>query len=251
MEFAMNQLTGKQIKVSDNIYEKIMGENPVRFVTNPLTGRKIKIGSKTYKKVMAKKEVMDKKEVCTLPIPEGNFIGNDDIDTYLLSFLDHQPLVMFSQVIKKLSYLCKKETALVNRVEQYKFNKVICIKRLIGCAITAERCMYHGSTRQYIKKYLETNYKIEPDDLRVNNTIRILLADGNLIPNKKYKGHFRVSDTFKKWLGGGYHEYMKKYNICDDDIWNYKEVVKTEAVEESSYESSEFYDDSNDADYIP
>lgn len=191
-----------------------------------------------------------KKIVIKIEIPEGNFVGNDDIDTYLLSFLHGKDLLIFSQVIKKLQYLCKNIKALVDRVEQLRFNKIVNIKRMIGYAIISEKSKI-GSTRPYIKKYLETNYKVEPDDPRINNVIRLLLLDESLVRNKKKGGHFHLSPKYKKWINNKeFNVYCKTYNISDDAYWNYIEPRKVIHYDEYISSSEEIYDNSGD-DYIP
>lgn len=55
-----------------------------------------------------------------------------------------------------------------------------------------------GATRQYIKKYLETNYKIEPTNPHINKSIKRLIENEEIIVNPYYSGHYRLSPQNKK-----------------------------------------------------
>ena len=72
-------------------------------------------------------------------------------------------------------------------------------KEMIGKAIVAE-ANYSGSTRVYIKKYLECNYKILPTNPHINKSIKSMVDSGELVVNSKHTGHFRVSPRFRKSL---------------------------------------------------
>lgn len=131
--------------------------------------------------------------------------GIDDIDIYILSQLDNKSLVRACQTNKQLHNLCYNNKVLFDRIKAYldEFDKQFnAMKRRIGCAIIIDNNK-KGSTRPLIKKYLETNYKIEPTDPWINRTIRILtsLEKGErLIPNRHHKGHYRLSPEYKKTL---------------------------------------------------
>ncbi|HSW76902.1 MAG TPA: histone H1/H5 family protein [Candidatus Saccharimonadales bacterium] len=133
--------------------------------------------------------------------------GVNDTDTYILSFLDDKSLVQACRSNKRLNQLCKNNKKLLTRIKKYKYEEFIDIKRMIGHAIRGEQSR-KGTTRPYIKKYLEANYKIEPTDKRINKTIKILLDEKMLIPDKHHAGHYRLSPEYKKWL---------------DDIQKYKQ----------------------------
>lgn len=73
-------------------------------------------------------------------------------------------------------------------------------KIMIARAIVAEDNKA-GSTRQYIKKYLQANYKISPTNPWINRTIADLTkkTEGpRLIVNRYHTGHFRCSPELKK-----------------------------------------------------
>jgi linker histone H1 and H5 family len=72
-------------------------------------------------------------------------------------------------------------------------------KIMIGKAIkaNAER---KGTSRIYIKKYLETNFKIEPTSPFINKTLKTMLESGELTTNPYHTGHYRLSSGFKKEL---------------------------------------------------
>lgn len=58
-----------------------------------------------------------------------------------------------------------------------------------------------GSTREYIKKYLQCYYKISPTNPWINKTIANLIkkTEGpRLIVNRYHTGHFRCSPELKK-----------------------------------------------------
>ena len=70
---------------------------------------------------------------------------------------------------------------------------------MIGRAIEAEKNP-KGSTRYYIKKYLQTNYRIDPTSQILKNAFSKLLnaEEGpRLIPNARSKGHYRLSKELK------------------------------------------------------
>jgi hypothetical protein len=54
-----------------------------------------------------------------------------------------------------------------------------------------------GSSLPYIKKYLETNYKIKPTNPLINKTITKLVTGGDIIINPKHKGHYKISKESK------------------------------------------------------
>lgn len=73
-------------------------------------------------------------------------------------------------------------------------------KIMIAKAIIAEGSK-SGSTRQYIKKYLEANYNIKPTNPWINKTISALTkaTEGpRLIVNRYHSGHFRCSPELKE-----------------------------------------------------
>ena len=73
-------------------------------------------------------------------------------------------------------------------------------KIMIARAIVAENNKA-GSTRQYIKKYLQANYKISLTNPWINRTIDDLTkkTEGpRLIINHYHTGHFRCSPELKK-----------------------------------------------------
>ena len=72
-------------------------------------------------------------------------------------------------------------------------------KLMIGKAILAE-ANRNGSTRQYLKKYLEANYKISPKHPYTNKAIKMMIESGEIIVNSRRTGHYRLSPQFKKAL---------------------------------------------------
>jgi len=57
-----------------------------------------------------------------------------------------------------------------------------------------------GGTRQYIKKYLEANYNIEPSNPHINKAISKLIETEEIIVNPKYGGHYKLSSNTRKRL---------------------------------------------------
>lgn len=146
-----------------------------------------------------KKEVIINYDTNTEVPLLSQLTGVNDTDTYILSMLDDKSLVQACKTNKRIKLLCQNNQTLDIRIKKYKYREFDNMKRMIGYAITSERNR-NGSTRPYIKKYLETNYKIEPTDPRINKTIKILLDEGSLIPDKHHGGHYRMSPEYKRWL---------------------------------------------------
>ena len=70
---------------------------------------------------------------------------------------------------------------------------------MVGRAIKAEQNT-KGSTRYFIKKYLQVNYKIDPKSQILKNAFSKLInaEEGpRLIPNARSKGHYRLSKELK------------------------------------------------------
>jgi len=73
-------------------------------------------------------------------------------------------------------------------------------KIMIARAIIADKNR-KGSSRAYIKKYLQQNYKIDPKSSALRIAIARLSAmkDGaRLVANHQHKGHYRISDQLKR-----------------------------------------------------
>lgn len=71
-------------------------------------------------------------------------------------------------------------------------------KIMIGQAILADHDK-KGSSRQAIKKFLESDYKIEKDKYHyVNKTIAKLIESGELVRNPNHMGHYKLSPELKK-----------------------------------------------------
>jgi len=68
---------------------------------------------------------------------------------------------------------------------------------MIAKAILAENNP-NGSTRYYIKKYLEANYNISPTSYLTNIAIKKLLTEEKLIRDENNSEHFHVSDELRK-----------------------------------------------------
>ncbi len=80
-----------------------------------------------------------------------------------------------------------------NKVEHPPF------KEMISKAIFAEREI-RGSSLPFIKKYLETNWKILPTNPLINATIRKMLINDDLYRDHIKKGHYHISKTIKAKL---------------------------------------------------
>ena len=65
-------------------------------------------------------------------------------------------------------------------------------KIMIGRAIVSEHS-HNGSTRHYIKMYLEANYNINRKSPYTNKAIKSMLDSGELIPNRYHSRHYRAS----------------------------------------------------------
>jgi hypothetical protein len=77
-------------------------------------------------------------------------------------------------------------------------------KVMIGKAILAEKSK-KGSTRQYLKKYLETNYRIDPKSHYLKKEITKLTSlttGARLIVDPKHTGHYRLSEEYKDEILG-------------------------------------------------
>ena len=112
-----------------------------------------------------------------------NFTPINDINLLLLYQLDDATLVNTCQSSKKLYNMCKQDKVLKSRIDNY-VKEHEKIKWRIARAVYANK-EYHGSSRQFIKKYLETNYKIEPTDPIINSAIKMLTA-----PEKRRKAYY-------------------------------------------------------------
>ena len=72
--------------------------------------------------------------------------------------------------------------------------------KIMICKAIISEASRKGSSRQYIKKYLECNYNILPQNPHINKTIKSMIEKGELIPDKYHKGHYRVSLELKKTI---------------------------------------------------
>src|SRR5438874_2524454 len=179
-------------------------------IKNPQTDRYIKIYGKTFNDLI-KYQGYTEKELLSLatknvilPSHQNTYelTGVDDADVYILSQLDDENLVNVCQTNKRISKLCKNNKILNNRIERYLFQldeQLKIMKYRIARAIRAEDNK-QGSTLQYIKKYLECNYNINPKDPLINKTIKMLtsLKSGErLIVNPHHKGHYKISKELR------------------------------------------------------
>lgn len=134
----------------------------------------------------------------------NSFTKINDTDLYIFSWLDDKSLVRLSQVDHRLYSLCRNNVYLSKRINDYmkpfisKHNDMVC---KIAQAIYSENSR-KGSTLQYIKKYLETNYNIKETKFikkTINKLIKSEAAEG-LIVNKYHRGHYRLSREFREKL---------------------------------------------------
>ena len=71
-------------------------------------------------------------------------------------------------------------------------------KVMIGKAILADSDR-KGSSRQAVKKYLSANFNKDNTTL-INGAIKKMITSGDIIPNPKHLGHYRMSVSFKKTI---------------------------------------------------
>ena len=77
-------------------------------------------------------------------------------------------------------------------------SEVITYKMMVARSIMADS-EKKGTSRQSIKKYMSANYKIESSKhFLVNGAIKKMVAAGEIIPNSKHTGHFRLEANYKK-----------------------------------------------------
>lgn len=249
MAFVINPLTGRHINTDHIRYYPKELVSQLTSVTKKVEDEVVVSKKKDTKKV--EEEVVSKKK-------DDDSLGETvryDLEYLLLedalsSYLTNKQLVILTQTMKKVNYLCKNNVALSTRVETYKFHKFSHMKFRIGQAIRCEKSK-SGSTRPFIKKYLETNFKIDPTDPRINKTIRVMLWEGSLIPNKTKKQHFRLSSDYKKRIDKDFHDIIKKYKIDDFDIESESESSSSDSYYDDTESSDSYYNDSDDEEFIP
>lgn len=172
-------------------------------IKSPKTNRMVYIGGDTYNKLL--KEYNEDYLLSLTNLPNFVFTGIDDTDVLVLQQLDGEDLLNACQTNKRINQLCNTNILLKNIIFEYmqknrkKFNAM---KYKIVRAIRADHDK-KGSTRQYIKKYLESNYKIEPTNPWINFTIFILtnrIKGERLIINPHRTGHYKLSSELKKLI---------------------------------------------------
>ena len=178
-------------------------------IRSPQTNRYIKINGKTYNELinygyteeqllsMPRTEIINASHQNTFELT-----GVDDTDVYILSQLDDKSLVRACQTSSRMNRICKNNNILNKRITTYllTFEKeYIKMKDRIVRAILALHDN-KGGTLQYIKKYLETNYNVDPKNPLIKHTINMLtsLKSGErLIINHNHKGHYKVSKELR------------------------------------------------------
>jgi linker histone H1 and H5 family len=125
---------------------------------------------------------------------------------------------------------------------------------MIAKAILAENNP-NGSTRYYIKKYLEANYNISPTFYFTNVSIGKLLDNGTLIRDENYSEHFHVSDELRKKFENSDIKKQKIKKVEKEKIINeeFANAGKKWTPEQDKFLNSQiptFYDGQTDFDEI-
>ncbi len=172
-------------------------------IKSPKTNRMIYVGGDTYHQLL--KDYDEDYLLSFTNQPDFVLTGVNDTDILILQQLNDEDLLNACQTNKRINKLCNDNRILDNRIQNYiKLNQKLfnSMTYKIAKAIDAGRDK-KGLSRQFIKKFLESNYKIEPTDPWINFTLYILSnrKEGErLIVNPHHTGHYKLSPALKKLI---------------------------------------------------